>query len=155
MKPLNKLSLALTLATLASANTLASAWMYTEDIDLMTDEDRSMVISDNLSPDAFMALRCQGSDDFNIVAVFEYLGDKNTRVTVRFDQAAPQTFTTIASTNGRARFFRDADKPHLLESMKAHNRLVIRATDWRGVDKTEQYDLTGFTAAVNQMRCIK
>jgi hypothetical protein len=129
-------------------------WMHVEQIDLMTDKDTSHIGSLASSGEGLVAVRCAESG-YEIVMSFDYLGDKYTDVTLRFDSNDPFTVAANPSTSGKGRFIVHRDRPMVIEQMKAGKRMVARARSYRGNYETFAIDLTGFSDAVAKLGCVK
>jgi hypothetical protein len=144
----------LLLATLLISTPAMAQWHHTERVDLMTDNDTSFILSLSTVGDGAVAVRC-APKSYDIVFSFDYLGDKYTDVTLRFDTDEPFTVPASASTNGKARFVAPSQKANVIAQMKAGTRMIIRGTDFRGTPETFAIDLTGFSDAVGKLGCVK
>lgn len=131
-------------------------WRYSESIDPMTDEDRSIAALSQGRND-FIAVRCDGNSGFDIlVGVGDYLGSTGGRdVTYRLDKDKPISAGNWATdTEGKIVFVPDDRKDSLLNSMKTRSDITVQVTDFQGSKPYSKFSLAGSTAAIEQLNCI-
>lgn len=141
-------------AALLSAPVMAD-WEHRNNVDLMSDSDKSIVFAPASSGDGAAVVRCDGTGSYDVIFMFDYLGDKYESVALRFDQGEPATFSATASTNGKARFLTNTVKADAVAKMAASSRLVVRGIDFRGTPETFVVDLKGFTEQAKKLSCMK
>ena len=138
----------------------ASSWTYTKNVDIMTDQDRSLVqpdISDVVDFDGFMpAFKCF-SDGLNFIVSHSYMGgDSNDeiRVHLRFDNEPMETYRWSLGTGSEVTFADMRDVPHVASKFRASNRVVMRLVDpLDGETLTTIFKLDGFSAELEKMSC--
>lgn len=127
--------------------------------DLMTDEDRSAIVSaDTLSSrsQAALTMRCRGTR-LEILVVADELIDRDagSSIFVRVDAGVPSVFTGSRSTNGRALFLGQGDLSRLIELLQRANKATVRLGDIRLESYTYRFGTTGLKDALAKLKCYK
>lgn len=143
-----------------AAQTRIRDMTYTHAVDPITGEDRSTLAAHDLSGsqlhDAALLWRCNGSDPEVIVAADEFLSyDTPVRVRWRFDSDAPSATGQhwTVSTDGTGVFLPQSMVEWFTQQARAANKVVVRVSDFRGVDYTLKFSLRGLTAGLKRMKC--
>ena len=133
----------------------AETWEYGENIDLMTDEDKSTALVAN-GRNEVIVIRCDGTDRFELyVGVGEYLGGDRQPVSYRFDSEDPVSAGRWGlSTDKTVAFAPSSLKDELIELFRRHNQVVFQIRDYQGSSPTTKFSLEGSEAAISQMNCI-
>lgn len=131
-----------------------AGWIQQENIDLMNDSDKSYIMRADEAHIGGAFVRCDNGKP-EVVFVFDFLGDKYKDINVRFDQGEVKRVSATTSTNGKARFVAESERAEFIKQMKAHNRLIVRAIDFRGTPETLVINLNGFSAAAAKLGCVK
>jgi len=149
----------LMLLILVSSLTQAE-WSHTENIDLITDADTSLVVTsataaNGISGDPSLIIRC-ANNDFEVIIVWDEYVDNEDRMVVvdRFDSNdANGGVTWSASTNGRAAFAPDVYKRDLVEFFKSGTKYTVMTVDYNDTPMTAQFSLIGFSAQYAKLGC--
>lgn len=146
----------LTALTLLSTSFLSQAeWVYIENVDLMTDENKSIIATTN-GRHKMLALRCEKDSPkgYHVILSFDYLGESND-VYVRFDKDKPFKVNGSESTRGNAIFINSDSYKKLLNGFKAKSKVAFQTTDFRGTTKQAAFDLNGFSKELSKVNCVK
>ena len=146
----------LTALTILSASFIAQAeWVHIENVDLMTDEDKS-IIATNDGRRKMITLRCdkESPKGYYVILSFDYLGESND-VYVRFDKDKQFKVNGAESTRGNAIFINSENYEKLLNGFKAKSKVAFQTTDFRGTKKQAVFDLNGFSKELSKMNCVK
>jgi hypothetical protein len=133
-----------------------AAWNYVENIDPMTDENKSLVVI-HKERNEFLLIKCDGSSDFDIyVGVGEFIGgDGRYRVTYRLDKDEPIDGGRWGlATTGTSVYAPESLETSLLESIKIRSTITFQVTDYQGSKPFSKFPLAGSSAAINQLGCI-
>lgn len=131
-------------------------WVYEENIDPMTDENSSYAAIINGRKE-LIAVRCDGDNSFNIiVGVGEYLGSDSPPVTYRIDkQPAVNADRWNLSTTGTLMFVPDSKLSEIKEGLLTGQNIIFQVTDFRGSKPYAKFSLSGSSAAISQLACMK
>jgi hypothetical protein len=143
-------SLILTAPAMASQN---GNWRYLENVDLMSDEDKSAVYT--AKEKETIVVRCDGNNGFDvIIRPDEYIGSDPAPVAWRIDGGDIQNSRMGLSTQGTAAFVPGSIKAEFANSLRNASEIVIRVTDFRGTPITFVIDVTGANEAFSQLSCM-
>jgi hypothetical protein len=147
-----KLALALS-TTLFTSSVLAdtSNFRFVEDIDVMTDEDKSIVVSlSTQKTGAFIWFSCEPRGLRLGVFFNEYLGMEANPLHYRLDSEQVTTTPATIATNGKAMFTYNST---LISSLKNHERVIFRTADFRNVPHLVLVSLTGLEENLQKLNC--
>jgi len=154
---MKNLKLALALSSLIMSAPVAASqvgnWNYLENVDLMSDENKSAVYT--IKEKQTISVRCDGNNSFNvIIQPDEYIGSEAAPVAWRIDGGDVQQSRMNLSTRGTAVFVPSSIKAGFVDSIRNASKIVIRVTDFRGTKITFSIDLTGANESLNQLSCM-
>lgn len=142
-----------------SAQVQIQDFRYSHVLDPITDADRSTLVTPDMSGarlrNAALMWRCNGSDAEIVVAADEFL-HHSTPVPVRwrFDADPPSAAMQWAvSTDGTGAFAPDDMVAWFTTRARDAGKVVVRVSDFRGVDYTLEFSLRGLTVGLERMDC--
>lgn len=149
--PLKLVLIACTLTLIASAS--AADWQTISKTDPITDEKLNYAfVEDVRNNEVFgsLVVRCDGSWPLNVYLVGKFFGENRhgNTVTYRIDKQEPFTRNWLVSRDGTALFANDAFKKKLANQLRVGEKVVIRATDYRGVTTDYFFTLAGSNDAI-------
>ncbi|MFU8896456.1 MAG: hypothetical protein ACNA8J_08720 [Gammaproteobacteria bacterium] len=147
------------LALLSVSLPATANWEFRENIDPMTDEDKSIAATFS-GRNEFVVVRCSGDSDYEIfLGVGTYIGSTRGRgspVVYRADAEPPvEGGTWSTSTDGTAVFVPRASKGAFLDILKTASKVTIQVTDFRGSRHHAVFDLSGASDAISKLHCMK
>jgi len=145
----------------------ASPWVLRRQIDSITDEDRSYILSpairypSPLNDDAYLMIRCSSTDPTAsdgivlIINADDYLGSRDLPVDWRFDdRSAVLRQQWRASTKGTA-VFNLSYKTQFIIQMLGAETLTARLYDYRGVGNDYVFRVDGTREALSLLGCYR
>lgn len=143
-------------ACIAFSASASANWNYSENVDPMTDEDRSMAAIFPGRNEAIV-VRCNGSSDYDIiVGVGDYLGSNGPHeVVYRVDKEKPIDAGRWGNdTEGRLVFVPQSLKSDILYALKNGSHITFQVTDFQGSTPYAKFPLQGSSAAIDRLACI-
>lgn len=152
---------ALVVSGLAFAQSQFGDWLYSENIDLITDENTSFIYT--LATDypgyaraSGLAIRCSAYGAFGVEVFFNadrYLGSDSSRsVTYRFDSGTPVSQSWASSTSNEAAFMYDHMIPGFLSALNRADQLVFRIASFNN-SYTYVVPVKGLNDALYRLGC--
>jgi TonB family protein len=150
----------LTAAPVAHAQERIGDFQYTPRVDAIMDTDESSIFVVESEPTilrrAQLRWRCDTSEDIELfVSVDAFLNSgASVPVVWRFDRNAPSPPSSWSvSTNGTAAFAPREDVVQFTLDALPADQVLIRVTDYRGVETDLAFSLTGLTLALRLLSC--
>ncbi len=135
-------------------------FFYVEDIDAMTDIDRSLIYTESKDAPRLLrspriAWRCDGPDMELFVRAGDFLtSDDPVAIQWRFDsKGAAQPTKWDVSTTGTAAFAPRNSIAAFTNEAKGAIRLRVRLTDYGGTPYNYEFSMTGLTSAIERLNC--
>lgn len=155
LRLLTVLALAVLATPVAARQEKIGAFVLTETLDEMTDVLNVMAGAPaEGARDAMLVWRCTGPSLELLLATGEYLGSQSRPVMFRFDAGEPSRPEAWSiSTTGRAVFSPRQRVASFTTDALAASRVVIRVSDFRRVDHTYRFDLTGLSEVLDRLPC--
>lgn len=153
---MNKMMTLMAGACLVFSSSAFAEWEYSENIDPMTDADKSIAAVHKGRND-FLAVRCDGKSGFDIiVGVGDYLGSNGPRqVAYRLDKDDPIDGGGWGTdTEGKVVFVPEDKEASVLGALKVRSNITIQVTDFQGSQPYSKFSLSGSSAAIKQLNCI-
>lgn len=145
-----------TLLLAASSSSFASTseWREYQGNDPFTDESYiRLTLSGRflgVLDDHKMVATCKNNKTEIYVNFNDYLDNDAVKVTYRFDDNKAKTNIWDISTGGTAVF---SQKPiGFIKEMMKSEKLIIRARNWRGVDKIAYFNVKGLSEKIGNLR---
>lgn len=125
---------------------LGNGWMFSRNIDPMTDKNRSHLMK--IEEGGAIFVKCWGEGKYEPAWMFKrYLTDE-TEFQYRFDSESPISVSSGQMHTSNKVLILDT-QPDFIANMQKHGRLVLRAVDGSdGEVITAIYDLKGFASAL-------
>lgn len=130
--------------------------------DAMTDRDRSVAYTNESEPTvlrtATLAWRCNGSQEVELIIGADAFLNSGDAVPVqwRFDHnPSSGRHLWSVSTTGTSAFAPPEDILAFTVGARRANHVVLRVTDYRGVNYDLTFNLSGATAAIGSLACGK
>jgi hypothetical protein len=145
-----------TLAAQRPQRVTSTAFQYQAAKDPISDEDRSSVSV--AAPDGSYApprltFQCQGGGVLISVSHIPYTFDEQVNVTWRIDQETPQSGRWQRANTSDA-YLTDGWAP-FIAGVQRGSTLAVRVTTDAGATATQIYRLTGATAALQRLQCVR
>ena len=140
-------------ASILSANVLATEWSYSSEVDEFTDTTVHIALVTSLDTNGFVIAKCDEEKKFELyLSVDEFIGSQDTyKVRYRIDKNSPESDEWNVSTEGTSVFARYRDKLYIAREFMSGTQLLVEVTDFHGTPHQSKYSLNGATNAIGQV----
>lgn len=130
-------------------------WFVERKTDPLTDQDNSSAFT--ITDNAALFVKCTNDSSAAVGILFtrRYLGTDPVRAWFRFDQHKVKQGRWNPGTTGDGAFVPSESRPAFIAEAKRATRVAIRVRAYSGVKYTREFNLIGFTAAVDKLPCIE